>query len=61
MFKFIVIFGIGAAIGAAGMTLVSAETYKDAKKQVRTHIDSSVAAATTATHNALKEGAEATK
>lgn len=59
--KFILVFAVGCACGAVGMTLVSAETYKSAKQETRTHIDSAVSAAGTAAHHALQEGAEATK
>lgn len=59
--KYIIVLCIGAVVGAIGMTLVSQDTYIGAKKETRSHIDSAVSSANTAVHNALQEGANATK
>jgi hypothetical protein len=58
--KYVVAFCVGFVLGAAGMTLVSENTYKTAKVQTRTHIDQGVSTAASAAHNALQEGADRT-
>ena len=53
--KVLIVFVVGCAFGAVGMTLVDQKTYQDAKRETRSHIDSAMGSAATATHNALSK------